>query len=72
MSLQRSSIRGEHTHTLTVVAVSLYEQTQDRIYHSSWQRRSGLNITDQAPLTVLVSITLNERLRGSSSSASTL
>lgn len=56
MSLQRFSIHGEHTHTLTVVAVSSYEQIQDRIYHSSWQSGTDLKITDQAPLTILASI----------------
>lgn len=35
MSLQRFSFHGEHTHTLTVVAVSLYEQIQDDILHHS-------------------------------------
>ncbi len=57
MSLQRFSVCGEHTRTLTVVAVSLYEQIQDCIYHSSWQSGTDLKITDQAPLTILDSIT---------------
>lgn len=58
MSLQRFSFCGEHTHTLMAVAVSLYEQIQDHIYHhTSWQSSTDLKITDQASLTILVSYT---------------
>lgn len=49
MSLQRFSIREEHTHTLTVVAVSLYEQILDHVYHSSWQSRTDLKSQTRLP-----------------------
>lgn len=62
MSLQRFSFRGEHTHTLMIVAVSLYEQIQDHIHHhTSWQSSTDLKIPDQVPSTIFVSYT---RMKG--------
>lgn len=64
MSLQRFSFHGEHTHTLTVVAVSLYEQIQDDILHHSLAK--VLLIYDNRPGF------LDHQFPGSSSSVSTL
>lgn len=61
MSLQRFSFCGEHTHTLTVVAVSLHEHVQDRIPSSIEQRRP--TTADQAALTVSVSIAPERKTR---------